>query len=264
MTEPIVPDDQPAIPKQLMMTHIEQIVRPIRASMPRKLRIRRELLAHLQSAYDEERSRASDDATAMQKSISRLGNPAELTQQLQRSIPFIQRLLFAKISTSAIDNWELTAAKRMYGGPITLLQFAALYPAPTLLLIAPAAINLYARTHILGHGLSPTSPILFFLGALLIGLMMTLTVFRPVLSAADPTRRFNPVILPTWGALLVLLQLAFVFFVNAIAFQRLPNFLEIILNLAAILLLSPISILIARKVASFREPYLEWLALPLT
>jgi hypothetical protein len=241
-----------------MLLHIEQIVRPIRASMPRKLRIRRELLAHLQSAYDEEKSRGLDDQPALQNALTRLGNPKELTDQLQRSIPPIHRLLFSKLSTPAIDNWERTTAKRLYGGPITLLQFAALFPAPTVLTLAPGTISLYSRTHILGHGLNPSSPALFFLGTLMIGLLTCLTLFRPTLAAADPTRPLKPLALPAWAALLIFLQLAFVFFINATAFQRLPGFLEIALNLASIVLVFPISILIARKVASFREPYLEW------
>src|SRR5689334_20531134 len=43
-----------------LMVHVERIVRPVRASARRKLRMRRELLVHLQSAVEQERLAAEE------------------------------------------------------------------------------------------------------------------------------------------------------------------------------------------------------------
>ena len=47
-----------------LMIYVERIVRPVRARQSRKLRMRRELLAHLEAALEEERCNRSDDAAA--------------------------------------------------------------------------------------------------------------------------------------------------------------------------------------------------------
>ena len=45
--------------------HVERIVRPVRARWQRKVRMREDLLAHLQAAFAEERPRCADDAEAL-------------------------------------------------------------------------------------------------------------------------------------------------------------------------------------------------------
>jgi hypothetical protein len=47
-----------------LMVHVERIVRPIRADAS-KLRIRNELLAHLQAAYDQSRAEGLDEPAAL-------------------------------------------------------------------------------------------------------------------------------------------------------------------------------------------------------
>ena len=80
-----------------MMTHVEKIVRPVRAIQSRKLRMRRELLTHLQSALGEELARGIEESTALELAKQRLGEPAELTLSLQKTVPWIERLLLAKM-----------------------------------------------------------------------------------------------------------------------------------------------------------------------
>jgi hypothetical protein len=94
-----------------LMIHIERIVRPLRAMQSRKLRMRRELLAHLQAAFEEERAAGVDDAAALERAKQRLGNPAELARSLQLSVPWIERTLMARVpGVSAIDRLEKYSA----------------------------------------------------------------------------------------------------------------------------------------------------------
>jgi hypothetical protein len=72
------------------MIHVERIVRPVRADWS-KLPMRRELLAHLQAAFDEERARGLDEPAALAQAKQRLGDPAELTSQLQASVSRLER-----------------------------------------------------------------------------------------------------------------------------------------------------------------------------
>jgi hypothetical protein len=76
-----------------LMIHVERIVRPVRAGEALKLRMRRELLAHLQQAMEEERNRGGDEAAATEHAKRRLGSPADVTRQLQDSVPWLHRLL---------------------------------------------------------------------------------------------------------------------------------------------------------------------------
>jgi hypothetical protein len=64
--------------------------------MSRKLKMREELLAHISAVFEEEAARLDDEQAALERTAQRFGNPAELTDQLQMSVPgsdFLQRLL---------------------------------------------------------------------------------------------------------------------------------------------------------------------------
>jgi len=80
---------------QLRMV-VERVVRPVRASMSCKLKMREELLAHISAVFEEEAARLGDEQAAIERTAQRFGNPAELTGQLQMSVPtsdFLQRFL---------------------------------------------------------------------------------------------------------------------------------------------------------------------------
>jgi hypothetical protein len=72
---------------------VERAVRPIRATMGRKRQMREELLAHLASVFEQAVEKHGDDTLALQEAKSRFGDPAELSAQLQESIPWWNRLL---------------------------------------------------------------------------------------------------------------------------------------------------------------------------
>jgi ATP-dependent Clp protease ATP-binding subunit ClpC len=66
---------------------VERAVRPVRASLARKKKMREELLAHVTGVFEDELPRSPDEATALNQVESRFGDPDELSQRLQESIP---------------------------------------------------------------------------------------------------------------------------------------------------------------------------------
>jgi hypothetical protein len=66
---------------------VERAVRPVRASTARKRKVREELLAHVVGVFEEESARLGDEQAALERTALRFGNPAEVTSQLQESVP---------------------------------------------------------------------------------------------------------------------------------------------------------------------------------
>ena len=66
---------------------VERVVRPVRASTSRKGKMREELLAHVVGVFEEEAARLGDERAALERTALRFGNPAEVTSQLQESVP---------------------------------------------------------------------------------------------------------------------------------------------------------------------------------
>jgi ATP-dependent Clp protease ATP-binding subunit ClpC len=69
------------------MIVVERAVRPVRASMSRKRKMREELLGHVVGVFEEEAARLGDDRAALERTALRFGNPAEVTSELQESVP---------------------------------------------------------------------------------------------------------------------------------------------------------------------------------
>jgi hypothetical protein len=72
--------------------HVERIVRPIHASVPRKNKMREELLAHLRTAFVEERATVPTDEVAVERAKQRLGDPDALRAELQSAVPWYERI----------------------------------------------------------------------------------------------------------------------------------------------------------------------------
>jgi hypothetical protein len=66
---------------------VERAVRPVRASTSLKGKMREELLAHVVGVLAEEAARLGDERAALEQTALRFGNPAEVTGQLQESVP---------------------------------------------------------------------------------------------------------------------------------------------------------------------------------
>jgi hypothetical protein len=86
-----------------LMIPVERAVRPVRASGRRKLRMREELLAHLTAVYEQERAELRDDSLALHRAVQRFGDPANLTRELQSTVPAVERILFTSADKS---GWE--------------------------------------------------------------------------------------------------------------------------------------------------------------
>lgn len=71
---------------------VERVVRPIRAGRKRKLQMREELLGHLTAVFEEELAGQTDEAAAVAQAVTRLGEPATLTRELQQSVPWLDRV----------------------------------------------------------------------------------------------------------------------------------------------------------------------------
>jgi hypothetical protein len=70
---------------------VERAVRPVRAGTARKRKMREELLAHVSAVFEEEAQRG-DTCAAVARVAARFGTPAELTRQLQESVPLHDRI----------------------------------------------------------------------------------------------------------------------------------------------------------------------------
>jgi hypothetical protein len=246
-----------------LMIHVERIVRPVCAMQARKLRMRRELLTHLLSAVEEERASGLEEAAAVQKAVERLGNPIELTQQLQRAVPWPERLLLARFPVPRrIDQLEAESARRLYGaGPIGLGHLSILCAVAGLLSAVPSYALAPIRNGLNRSGTAPVHPGLFFLGLLVLWQSIFLLSCRFVIAEASPLNR--PPLRATLrrAAALIAAQIALAIVAAATAVDRLPTRDEIIgsIGITSMFLLG--SVLVARQVASLRRPYDEWLTL---
>jgi hypothetical protein len=66
---------------------VERAVRPVRASTGRMRKMREELLAHVVGVFEEESAGLGNDRAALERTALRFGNAAEVTSQLQESVP---------------------------------------------------------------------------------------------------------------------------------------------------------------------------------
>lgn len=76
---------------------VERVVRPIRASTWRKNQMREELLVHLEGLLAEEKARRGDDVGAVRRALARLGEPGQLTTELQATVPRWERWAFVPL-----------------------------------------------------------------------------------------------------------------------------------------------------------------------
>ena len=77
------------------MKIVERVVRPVRAGVSRKRKMREELLAHLTAIYEEEMERLNDSATAATEANRRFGDSKKLACELENSLPWSERLSYA-------------------------------------------------------------------------------------------------------------------------------------------------------------------------
>jgi ATP-dependent Clp protease ATP-binding subunit ClpC len=101
--------------------------------MSRKRKMREELLAHVSAVFEEEAARLDNEQAALERTAQRFGNPAELTGQLQVSVPtsdFLQR--FFEGMTLRTD--ESTPRRAVRSAVVTFFVFAVFLLPPSFLL----------------------------------------------------------------------------------------------------------------------------------
>ena len=125
---------------------IERAVRPLRAGVKHKRKVREELLAHLTAIYQEELAEARDPLIALESAARRFGDPAELSRQLQDAVPLGARTDYY------VQRWLGWRA------PESVMRMMARTSALTLLIvIALGGITLLVG--LLVHGWDPSRPI---------------------------------------------------------------------------------------------------------
>jgi hypothetical protein len=244
-----------------LMIHVERIVRPVRATQRRKLRMRRELLAHMLAAFEEERHRfPGDERGAIEQATLRLGEPAELTATLQRTVPLVERVLLARLPMSrGFENWERRAARRLYGkrsemtlGHISVLSLMAM------LALVPLLMSLLFA---LKNAAAPTPDPLFVLGMLIGWPALLVASYRFVFAAATPDAHLPWFGTLRRGAVVLALQIALICLAVAAIVNRSPTIREIVTCASATVVFLAVSTLVARWIGVLRRPYDEWLTL---
>lgn len=243
-----------------LMAHVESIVRPIRATEARKLRMRRELLLHLQSAYDEELSRNPDGAFTRAK--HRLGQPADITAQLQQSVPALERLLLMRLSTPrSYDQWESRAARRIWGAqrPMTLAHASLLIAASVILPYAACLLLVFRAGHpstyfasLVNHPIAAILFNLFFIASIF---LLVFSAGRFILATSNPRRLF----LPAFSITTLLLLTLFVCVLGLARRSLSPaDFATAALVIPALLLSLA---LVGQLLSTLQRRYDDWLSL---
>jgi ATP-dependent Clp protease ATP-binding subunit ClpC len=131
------------VPLKELKVVVERVVRPVRATMARKRKMREELLAHLMDIFEEEAENLGDEQAALDQAKQRFGAPKELTTQLQQAVPRWDRW------RSVLENmgyrpdeptWHLAAKHFLV---MLTIYAAALLALPILLL----AFGLSVKVH---------------------------------------------------------------------------------------------------------------------
>jgi hypothetical protein len=247
-----------------LMIHVERIVRPVRAFASRKLRMRRELLAHLREALDEERRRhPGDEAAAIEEARRRLGEAGELTKSLQKTVPLLERLLMANLLVSCkveraeqyVDRLLLGSRGRLTPGHASLLALLA-GPLAGLPFYMPQAVR-----EVLAHTGTPAHPAACFLSFMASFCLMLLAAFRLVFAAAERHRPLWRARVIRLAAIVLGLQVAFPFIVSLSVADRLPTAADVAVIATVSIVFLAGSMLLSRVVAGLRQPYDPWLML---
>lgn len=252
-----------------LMIHVERIVRPLRATESRKLRMRRELLSHLKNAFDEEIAGGADASTALVKAKERLGNPTELTQQLQQAVPTLERIMLRdmpllsrldrKTTSHRLDPEQLKGVDALNRGPavhaLLLTGAACVLPVITSYVL-PILIHASAAVDRVPAYQRP-----LFAAAYLASCLVTWPCcgFAFALAKLTPPPHHRRVVLNTVGALAMQL-LATTLSIYA-SVGHLPSAWQLGITISTTMFLLMLIALTTRWFVKLRQPYEEWLLL---
>ena len=89
-----------------LQAYLEAALEPLPACPSRKEQIREELLGHLLTIYDEELAYHGVVREALDRAQQRFGSLDGLRAELQRAIPFLERLFFQRVQRKEKTMWR--------------------------------------------------------------------------------------------------------------------------------------------------------------
>lgn len=256
-------NDQANIQHELML-HVERIVRPVRASQRRRLRMRNELLAHLQAALAEELRRLPDDElAAIENAKQRLGEPVELTKRLQQTVSLWERVLLAKAPLGRrVDELERRMDRLVYGTRSGMTNTHGMIVAALVGLIGLPLYTLQIVRDVLTRSGRPVAHVELFLIGMLVGAYLLMFLgFRFVFAAAAPEAERNLHGLLWRGLLIFALQIGMACFATAVGADRAPTIGEAIVVAAVSLAMLLVAGFVGWRIGIRRRPYDEWMQL---
>jgi hypothetical protein len=251
-----------------LMIHVEQIVRPVRAFAPRKLRMRRELLTHVQAALEEERGREGDEAAAVERATARLGEPSEMTRGLQESVPWGERMLMAKLPIPRVLEQMEKGGGRWWrlDWPMTPMQAAIVVVGagivPFVALIGLAtSLKLDREAAVRNFFERPLIWVLFNLANIAL-VFATITICsRFMIATASMVKPLRSrAAMGYAGAILLLPVISMLVMVGCLS-RRAATSTEFLDSFGVGFFLLMAQALTARLVVTMRRPYAEWLTL---
>ncbi|BCM93028.1 hypothetical protein IAD21_04915 [Abditibacteriota bacterium] len=241
--------------------HIERIVRPIGATQGRKLRMRLELWGHLQSIWEEERHHSPDnEEAAIERAKRRLGDPTELTRELQQTVPAFERTLLNRIPLSSrMEAFERQMA-RVPGqrGPMTLGHKIILSALATLL-TTPLFLSMHSG--LLTAEMQPAHAIAALVGTTIGCWTLLFASYHFVFTAASHVPHEGGSGTLKRAATILALHLALAFFIAFTISNRSATPIELLTCAVSTLTLLIASQLITARIGVLRRSYDDWLTL---
>jgi hypothetical protein len=108
-----------------LLEYVRKTVDEIAASPRRRRRMQEELTAHLLDALEEEKHRGPD---ALGRAVRRLGDVSDVRDELQASVPLVERFLFQMIyhKENIMSRWIwIVAVAALFVGPALILPALA-------------------------------------------------------------------------------------------------------------------------------------------
>src|SRR5262249_38219575 len=121
-------------------------------------KMREELLAHVSGVFEEELAKLGDERIALERTAQRFGKPADLTEQLQASVPAgdaIDRWLSGQpgestlLAATRLAAWNLALGVIVFFAATLLSGFVTVWPNEAILLTVSGILGLPAYMFIL-------------------------------------------------------------------------------------------------------------------
>jgi ATP-dependent Clp protease ATP-binding subunit ClpC len=198
--------------RRQQMRLVERAVRPVRASIVHKRKVRDELLSHLTGIYDEELERCGTPLSAMQAASERFGDPTELARELNASLPLGERIGYY-INRNLVCRPHESASRYMLRFATGLTAFMAIFFC-CIVLVFVFLKEGWGTTLILARPIVGTLPC-FFVDAWLLGVLYI--KLRDAMCGAPWARKSLTM------AVVSSATIAIVSFTTAVAFNAVAN-----------------------------------------